>query len=415
MVNNKVTNSGRPESRRRWAPRALCAALVACVLVVALAHELHDARAQSSGSLNDKIDTQKEKLKRIRRDIEQHRMKTRELRKEEASISKQLSYLDKEISLSGKLTRELQARERLLGQQIDSLRINIAYEGQILAYQRKRLEKRVREMYKRGPNYRLEVMIGSPGIQEASRRYKFLQMITERDANLVNEVRQRKLDLENERAVLTEAVADIASLKAQRAEESDKLRDSKRDRVAMLKKVRTEASHHARAIEELKKSEEKLRDVIGQLEQKRLGQKTDTWVPPGDFAKLKGRLIRPVKGKITKKFGQDRHPKFGTVTFNNGVNIKAPAGSPIRAVAVGKVEFVDWIAGYGNCIILNHGGGYYTLYAHASQIFVQPGQTVSREEVIAEVGDSGSLNGYECHFEIRKSKKALDPMAWFSR
>ena len=80
-------------------------------------------------------------------------------------------------------------------------------------------------------------------------------------------------------------------------------------------------------------------------------------MPAGDFVKLKGKLIRPVKGKITKKFGKDRHPKFGTVTFNNGVNIKAGAGAPIRAVAKGKVEFVDWIAGYGNCIILNHGGG----------------------------------------------------------
>ena len=135
----------------------------------------------------------------------------------------------------------------------------------------------------------------------------------------------------------------------------------------------------------------------------------------GDFAKLKGRLIRPVEGKITKTFGKNRHPTFGTITYNNGVNIKAPAGAPIRAVATGKVEFVDWISGYGNCIILNHGGGYYTLYAHAAQIFVSPGRIVSQNEVIAEVGDSGSLNGYECHFEIRKSKDALNPMEWFRR
>ena len=137
--------------------------------------------------------------------------------------------------------------------------------------------------------------------------------------------------------------------------------------------------------------------------------------PAGEFAELKGKLIRPVKGKVTKKFGQDRHPKFGTVTFNNGINITAAPGSPIRAVAAAKVEFVDWITGYGNCIILNHGGGYYTLYAHAATILVQPGQSVASGQVIAEVGDSGSLNGYECHFEIRKSKEALNPMDWFRK
>jgi septal ring factor EnvC (AmiA/AmiB activator) len=79
------------------------------------------------------------------------------------------------------------------------------------------------------------------------------------------------------------------------------------------------------------------------------------------------------------------------------------------------VEFVDWIDGYGRCIILNHGGGYYTLYAHVSSAFVAQGQTVEGGEVIAEVGDTGSLQGYQCHFEIRKSKQALNPMDWFAR
>jgi murein DD-endopeptidase MepM/ murein hydrolase activator NlpD len=183
----------------------------------------------------------------------------------------------------------------------------------------------------------------------------------------------------------------------------------------MLTQIRNEKSQHVQAIDELKQSEEQLKDLIGQLEQRRLADSDTSGLPPGDFAKLKGKLIKPVNGKITKKFGQDKHPKFGTVTFNNGVNIKAPSGAPIRAVATGKVEFVDWISGYGNCIILDHGGGYYTLYAHTAQIFVTPGQMVGRNDVIAEVGDSGSLNGYECHFEIRKSKQALDPMKWFAK
>jgi murein DD-endopeptidase MepM/ murein hydrolase activator NlpD len=103
------------------------------------------------------------------------------------------------------------------------------------------------------------------------------------------------------------------------------------------------------------------------------------------------------------------------VTFNNGIDIQARSGAPIRAVAAGRVEFVDWIEGYGNCIIVNHGGGYYTLYAHASEIFVKSDDNVSAGTVIGEVGDSGSLNGYACHFEIRKSKQALNPMEWFAK
>jgi septal ring factor EnvC (AmiA/AmiB activator) len=373
------------------------------------------AWAQSSGSLNDQINSQKTRLQKIQKDIQRHRAKTAELKQEETNVVRQLSHLDKEISLSKKLLAELGARENLLGQQIDSLRISIAYEGQMLAYQRKRLAARVRQMYMRGTNYDLEVMLASPSIMEASRRYKFLQLIAERDAKLVEELKNTKSSLEHERAVLTEAMADVVSLKVTRAEEDSRLEESKRTRVGMLTQIRNEKSQHVQAIDELKQSEEQLKDLIGQLEQRRLADSDTSGLPPGDFAKLKGKLIKPVNGKITKKFGQDKHPKFGTVTFNNGVNIKAPSGAPIRAVATGKVEFVDWISGYGNCIILDHGGGYYTLYAHTAQIFVTPGQMVGRNDVIAEVGDSGSLNGYECHFEIRKSKQALDPMKWFAK
>ena len=113
--------------------------------------------------------------------------------------------------------------------------------------------------------------------------------------------------------------------------------------------------------------------------------------------------------------------KHGPAQFEGSVLLEITHGDTgdvlgrFRAVAPGRVEFVDWITGYGNCIILNHGEGYYTLYAHASDIFVAPGQVVARKEVIAEVGDTGSLNGYECHFEIRKAKKALNPSKWFAK
>jgi septal ring factor EnvC (AmiA/AmiB activator) len=374
----------------------------------------HDAWSQSQqDSSRDDVRSQKARLKQIQSDIEKHRAKNQELRKEEGGVVKQLSHIDKEIVLSKKLFKELNAREGQLDRQLDSLRVDVVYEEQMLAYQQKKLAARVRQMYMRGPNYKLEILLASPNMLEASRRYKFLQLVAERDAGLVREVNHSKNALEREQAALTETMADIATLKATRAEEDERLKDTKDTRVTMLQKIRSQASEHAQAIDELEKSEEQLKDLISRLEQ-------SGGLEPGDlgftnFAALKGKLIRPVHGKITKLFGQEKHPKFGTVTFNNGVNFKTSAGSPIRSVASGKVEFVDWISGYGNCIILNHGGGYYTLYAHTAEIFVKPGQVVAQNDVIGEVGDSGSLEGYECHFEIRKSKQALDPMKWFAK
>jgi murein DD-endopeptidase MepM/ murein hydrolase activator NlpD len=118
---------------------------------------------------------------------------------------------------------------------------------------------------------------------------------------------------------------------------------------------------------------------------------------------------------VTREFGRFRHPEYGTVTFNTGIDISTRTGEPVRAVARGRVEYAGDLPGYGNCIILNHGGGYYTLYAHTSAIFVAQTAQVEKGSVIAEAGSAAAGGGGSIHFEIRKSKKALDPGDWFAR
>ena len=105
--------------------------------------------------------------------------------------------------------------------------------------------------------------------------------------------------------------------------------------------------------------------------------------------------------------------RFGTKTFNSGVDITAKFGTPIAAVAKGRVEYVNWLEGYGKCAIINHGGGFYTLYANASEILVSVGKDVAAGETIGRVGDTGSTMGTALHFEIRKGREALSPLEWF--
>ena len=396
-------------------PRALAvlAALAAAWLIV-IAPSM--GMAQQSGSLEGRIKSQKDKLKDIEKEIKQHRAKSSELRKKETDVAKQLSYLDKEISLSTKYLNGLKKRESLLVQQIDSLRADLVVESDVLTRERERLARRLRQMYMQGSvEHQWQFVLGGENVAEKLRRYKFMRMIAERDAGLVVEVSDRKHGLEREQAAITEALSEIAVLRIVQETETEKLKKSKDARVAMLGKIRKDAATHKQAITDLEKSQEKLKDLIGELEQKRTGEKEPTGLPPGGFAGLKGRLKKPVDGQIIGTFGQSKHPRFGTVTFNNGIDIQAQSGAPIRSVAAGRVEFVDWIEGYGNCIIVNHGGGYYTLYAHASEIFVKADQDVTANSVIAEVGDSGSYNGYACHFEVRKAKQALNPMEWLAK
>ena len=369
---------------------------------------------QSEGNLGERLQSQNRELEKIRKEIDQHRSKSKELDREESSVIQRMSAIEKEIELSGELVRQLIEREALLAEQIDSLRSGVAVEQSTLEIQEARLRSRLRQLYMREPNFQWEILLGSENIHHMLQRYKFLKMVAERDARLLAEVHHRKSVLEHEQAVLTEALADVAGLKAAQAEESELLSEKKNERVAMLQRIRNEKTRHTKAIKDLEKAREELQALIGRLEERRK-EGTGRLDSLGDFAGLKGYLIRPVEGQLIRSFGSYRHPKFGTVTFNSGIDIQAPPGTPIRAVADGVVEFMDWIAGYGKCVILNHGQGYYTLYAHVSALYVEQGQEVEQGVVIAEVGDSGSLEGFACHFEIRKSKEALDPVEWFAK
>jgi septal ring factor EnvC (AmiA/AmiB activator) len=131
-----------------------------------------------------------------------------------------------------------------------------------------------------------------------------------------------------------------------------------------------------------------------------------------EFSQLKGLLNLPVKGKIIFLYGPYRSTRYHVVNFYSGINIQADRGEPVHAISEGVTLFSNWFKGYGNMVIIDHGNHYYTVYAHLEEIFKSPGDSVQAGEVIATVGDTGSLSGPGLHFEVRHHGKPLDPMLW---
>lgn len=136
-------------------------------------------------------------------------------------------------------------------------------------------------------------------------------------------------------------------------------------------------------------------------------------MPDSGFGSQRGRLSLPTSGDIVGRFGRHKHPEFNSYTVSNGISIAAPAGSDIRSVYEGKVLFADYFKGYGNMIIIDHGGGFFSLYAHASRISKRVGAQVNRNEVVATVGDVDSPRGPMLYFEIRYQGRPVDPSPWF--
>jgi murein DD-endopeptidase MepM/ murein hydrolase activator NlpD len=125
-----------------------------------------------------------------------------------------------------------------------------------------------------------------------------------------------------------------------------------------------------------------------------------------------GSLDWPVDGEIVASFGRAVHPVYRTEIVNNGIDIAAPRGTPVRAVGAGEVVYADWNGGYGLMLILDHEGGYYSIYAHLERTAAAVGQRVAKGAVVGTVGESGSLTGPRLHFEIRQEGRAVDPIQW---
>jgi septal ring factor EnvC (AmiA/AmiB activator) len=129
----------------------------------------------------------------------------------------------------------------------------------------------------------------------------------------------------------------------------------------------------------------------------------------------RGNLNLPVRGEVIATFGRKRHPEFNEYVFQKGIEIQAPIGEPILAVEAGKVVFSGRFTGYGKLIILDHGSGYFTVYAHASELLKKEGDSVKKGETIALVGDTDSIKGPYLYFEVRKDGKPEDPLLWLAK
>lgn len=222
---------------------------------------------------------------------------------------------------------------------------------------------------------------------------------------------------------LLRTVQRVARLQRQATRELERLHASLAARMAFLQEQERLARMQQEGLEEvvgtLAGEAELARRAVRELEQAdaeltRMVQDLKELPATSGFGALRGRLPRPVSGIVEVGFGKVVNPRFNTVTVQKGLDIRAAAGTPVRAVAEGTVAYAGALRGYGNLLILDHGDGYHTLMAHLSSITPELGGMVLPGDVVGEVGDTGSLKGAYLYFEVRKGGQAVDPALWLA-
>lgn len=395
-------------------------AVIGATLAAILLGSSTIALAQEETELKE----QRQRLQQLQQEIKERRAQAAQLGQRQESVLRDLNQVEKELGVTKKLIHTLDGEIEQSADRITTTTRNLARAQDQLTLKRRILARRLRSIYKLGQYGNFEVLLMADSFAEILGRYKYLALIAEQDRRLVRQIERLERRIDADRRDLEGARSDLDEVRSERVAQAETLGAAERERQRALSKLKSERSEQLKAAAALEEETQRVQNLLVTLERRRAerealarraaaeaGRATpepETSTLTGEF----GALDWPVEGAIIERFGRAVHPVYGTEVVNNGIDIRAPRGTPIAAVEAGEVVYTDWNGGYGLMVILDHAGGYYSLYAHLDRSVVAVGQKVQKRESIGTVGESGSLVGPKLHFEIRKGGRAVDPIGW---
>lgn len=327
---------------------------------------------------------------------------------------------ERAISESNRLLRGLAEDQRAIGARLTDLNDQSARTNGEIEAQRTRLARLLYQQYTGAQPDALKLLLNRQDPNQIAREFHYLTYLARARADLIANLRSslgRISDLTQEtQRESTELAAINAAQQAQRK----RLEAEKAARKAVLLKVSRQIEKQRREISTLKRDETRLAKLVEQLSQLLARTKPpglrnerlpDGAPAVGAFGQLKGRLFLPVKGELKNRFGGQRE---GSGVLWKGLFIAAPQGQEVKAVAAGRVVFADWLRGFGNLLIIDHGDGYMSLYGNNESLFKQVGDAAKAGEAVAAVGNSGGNMDSGLYFEIRHQGVAFDPLGWVS-
>lgn len=369
----------------------------------------------------------KDELKGVKREIKAQKQLITKTRKVEAVVSTELQEilrnLEQKESDLGRLSRDLQGVETSL----DRTGRDIHKVTEEANHKKKEIERRLASLYKAGELGALRMFFSAESFPQLAENIRYMRSILDNDKRIFLEYNQKIDQLKSLKADLERDALKKERIKTGIEQKKREIEEEKSKKAAYLGKVRQDRKSYEVSLKELQANASRLQTMLTRLEalsrrklssrhekpgarQKPLAELPP--VPDRGFGSQKGRMNLPVRGEILESFGKHKHPEFNSFTFSKGLSISASAGTEIKSIYDGTVIFADYFKGFGNMMVVDHGGGYFSLYAHASRLAKKVGAEVARHETIGAVGDVDSSKGSILYFEIRHQGKPVDPAGW---
>ncbi|MDB4875511.1 MAG: hypothetical protein JWM41_1957 [Gemmatimonadetes bacterium] len=390
---------------RRWM-------LLASVILVAHAAPV---RAQDA-----RIRAQRDTLERIRREREELEKRALDLQTSVHDLNEEVTNLDRRADATARIVKTLESQLVAITAEVDDASAKVTHTETELAAKKTSLHRRLADIYKRGALYSTEAMLSARSFGELVARYKYLHLLALRDRSLVNRVEQLRDQVTRDHDRLVTLQNVLVENRGDKQREEERLRALEREQQSSLARTKQQAKQTEDRLAKLKKTEAQLTGAIASLEAERRKAESARPATARAASTIKtsdyGKLDWPVDGSLLYTFGKAQTASNTTIRWN-GVGIKAPANTGVRSVAAGKVVSVGQLGTYGLTVIVDHGGGDYSIYGSLSRSDVKQAQTVAKGQVIGGVGISDPDYPPHLHFEIRHGggdgrTPAVDPAVW---
>jgi septal ring factor EnvC (AmiA/AmiB activator) len=351
----------------------------------------------------------KEDLAKIQTRIRALERKLAESERNVATAEEELRRLDWKLELATEENRALKARREELSLSLKSLSVDREAAAAAAEKSRSALIARARVLQRFGRYGYFRVLLEAHDLGAFVESVDRLDALARRDGELLARDRAARERLSSDLAREQQVKKEIDQLYAKSRREAVRMAALRQERGDFVSKQRRFA---AAGREEVVSLTDKAARLERLLETLSLQSSEAPSSPSGSIRPWKGVLDWPVRGTLVETYGRHRHPRFDAWTFSNGISVTVPAGTPVRAVYTGRAVYAQWLAEYGNLVILDHGDGVLTLYAWLQSVQVSPGSYVPAGTSVGTAGTGPGRDEPGVYFEVRDRQKAQDPVAW---